>query len=380
MHEDMPLHAMDEHPNVELRLYNPFHNRSDSAVLRELFGAGEFARTNHRMHNKVLVVDGRAAIVGGRNLADEYFGLHPEFNFRDMEVLAVGASVPGVTEHFDRFWNSGWAFPVGQVIAAPADSVDVDALNSRFAPIAAVASIEQLSADFRTVAYAAHTGEGIFFFDQPASDNPAEPDELPDQLAAELTALLEMSREEVVLVSAYLVPTPEFEALLERTEDRGVQIRILTNSLRSNNHLAAHSAYRGYIRRFLEHGVDLHEVRAAAADRGLYMSDPVDEKKLGLHAKLLLIDDDVVFVGSCNLDPRSLKINTEVGYIIRSADLNRALREDLAIDFEPRNAWKVELDGDDVIWIGDGEVQRVSPSGFADPVAGRLVHRVAASR
>ena len=92
------------------------------------------------------------------------------------------------------------------------------------------------------------------------------------------------------------------------------------------------------------------------------MTGAVDEKKLGLHAKLLLIDDDVVFVGSCNLDPRSLKINTEVGYVIRSAELNRALREDLAIDFEPRNAWKVELDGDDVIWVGDGEVQRSAPS------------------
>ena len=109
VHEDLALHAFDDHPNIELRIYNPLRHRYDSIFWRQLFNLGDFARTNHRMHNKLLVVDGRAALVGGRNLADEYFGLHAKMNFRDMEVITMGSSVPGTVRHFDAFWNSGWA-------------------------------------------------------------------------------------------------------------------------------------------------------------------------------------------------------------------------------------------------------------------------------
>jgi putative cardiolipin synthase len=365
MHEDLALHAIDEHPNISFRLYNPFQSRSNSAFWREMFDIGEFSRTNHRMHNKVLVVDGRATLVGGRNLADEYFGLNDGQNFRDMEVITAGASVPQVTRHFDAFWNSGWAFPITDVISEPADAADLTQVRAAMAqssPPAAAPNPAELAAQWQAIARAAFPGRASFFFDEPASRDPAAPDEVPDQLAGILYKLIDDAQSEVILISAYLVPTPELETVVERVEARGVKVRILTNSLGSNNHLSAHAAYRKHLQQLLEHGADLHEVRADAADRHLYIRQPVDDKPLGLHAKLLLIDDDIAFVGSCNLDPRSLKINTEVGLVIESAALNGALREMLAIDFRPGNAWAVRrTDDGELIWIGDGQIQTHDP-------------------
>ena len=365
MHEDLVLLTVDEHPNISFRLYNPMRHRSKSAVWRELFNIGEFARINHRMHNKVLLVDGRAVLVGGRNLADEYFGLHDEMNFRDMEVITEGASVPHVIEHFDAFWNSGWAFPLDYILPEKVDAQDLDNLRVKLAETTPppVPNLAELEAEWREIARQAYLGSAVFYFDQPASHDPAAPDEMPDQLAGELRRLIDGAKSEVILVTAYLVPTAELEAVVERVEGRGVSVRILTNSLMSNNHLAAHAAYKRHLKRLVGHGADLHEVHTRAEDRDLYMQPSVDDKRLGLHAKLLLIDGDIAFIGSCNLDPRSLQINTEVGLIIESVALNRALRERLAVDFEPRNAWAVQLTDDGkFIWVGDDQVLKHQPA------------------
>jgi len=366
MHEGTALHTVDEHPNISFRLYNPFHHRSDSAAWRELFNIGEFSRINHRMHNKEMVVDGRAALIGGRNLADEYFGLHEDMNFRDMEVIAVGASVPQVIENFDLFWNSGWAFPLAEIIPEPDDAPSLEELQAGLAadtPLPVEPDLAELQTQWQAIARVAYTGRADFFFDQPASDDPAASEDAPDQLAYELVRLIDGAESEVIMVSAYLVPSPEWEAIIERAEARGVQVRILTNSLKSNNHLTAHAAYEKHVSRLIEYGAELHEVRVAGEDRALYMRQPVEEKELGLHAKLLLIDDDISFVGSCNLDPRSLKINTEVGLIIDSVELNRALREMLSVDFEPRNAWAVQQnENGKLVWISDDEVLTHQPA------------------
>jgi putative cardiolipin synthase len=359
MHEDLALHAFDDHPNIELRIYNPLRHRSDSVLWRQLFNIGEFARINHRMHNKLLVVDGQAALVGGRNLADEYFGLDETMNFRDMEVITMGSSVPGTVRHFDAFWNSGWAFPLAAIFPEPAEAPSLDEGKQGLAAgISIPAEVDRLKLQtaWQGIAGRAMSGTARFHFDEPASRDPAAPDEAPDQLAAQLQQLIDNARSEVTLVSAYLVPTPEFEQAIRSAEERGVEVRILTNSLKSNNHLAAHAAYWDHIDALVDSGVDLYEVRFRAADRHLYMEDPVDEKQLGLHAKMLLIDDDITFIGSCNLDSRSLVINTEVGLIINSIELNQQMRELLAIDFLPRNAWQVQRGGDGkLVWRGEND-------------------------
>jgi putative cardiolipin synthase len=140
-------------------------------------------------------------------------------------------------------------------------------------------------------------------------------------------------------------------------------VRILTNSIGSNNHLTAHSAYRKHVERLVDMGVDVHEVRDDAKDRELYIESPVEDKSLCLHAKILVFDDDAVFVGSANLDPRSLRINTEMGLLIESPTLNRELRSALEPDFDLRNAWHLQRDEQDrMTWISDDEVITHQPT------------------
>jgi putative cardiolipin synthase len=366
MNEDLALHGLNDHPNISLRLYNPLRHRSNSAFWRQLFNVGDFARINHRMHNKLLVVDGRAALVGGRNLADEYFGGDGELNFRDMEVIAMGASVPGTSKHFDRFWNSGWAFPLNDIIPEPKGANSLSQLRAELAtktPIPPPPNSAALIAAWQAIARIAYAGSAQFFYDLPASEDPASPDDAPDELATELLGLINAANTEVTLISAYLVPTPLLEEAIERAVQRGVSVRILTNSLQSNNHTTAYEAYRDHLDALVDSGANLHEVSITAMDRDLYMQAPVEDKELGLHAKLLLIDDDISFIGSCNLDPRSLKINTEVGLVITSVELNQALREHLAIDFHPRNAWAVRRDPEGkLIWVGETETYASPPN------------------
>jgi cardiolipin synthase C len=376
MHEGLALRSLDAHPSIALRIYNPFRHRPDNVVLRQLFNAGEFSRVNHRMHNKLLVVDGRAAIVGGRNLADEYFGLHAGFNFRDMEVLGFGEHVRAAAGEFDRYWNSRWAFPLDEALRVAAAAVRGDeaagAIRAAAAPAApalaaAPAGVAAEPPDVRAAAWRdaarnAPGGQATMYFDEPATDDPADRREAPVQLAQRLLELLDRARSEIWLVSAYLVPTPELEAALTRAERRGVAVRILTNSLKSNNHLAAYSAYRKHLQSLVEHGADVHEVRIDAADRGRYMLEPLSGKRLGLHAKLVLVDRDVTFVGSANLDPRSLRLNTEMGLVIEGAELNARLRRELADDFLPANAWRLSLGRDGrLAWVGDAGESRTEP-------------------
>ena len=356
-HEDLVLHDVDLHPNIEVRIYNPYHVRPASALARTLVSVGDFSRLNHRLHNKTLVVDGWAASVGGRNLADEYFGLHDEYNFRDMEVLTMGASVATASRHFDAFWNSGWAFPVGQLVQPPENSQGLDGVRDMLRESRGALLIRDegdLERRWREVAESAFPGTALFVADRPPHEDPALAAEAPRQVAGFVVDMLFQARSDVVLVSAYLVPTEELLQAIRELGERDVRVRILTNSLRSNNHLSAHAAYRGYIRDLVEHGAELYELRRDATDRNLYMREPVADKHLGLHAKFMLIDDQRVFVGSSNLDQRSLNLNTEVGLMIDSRELNRRLRDAIAVDFEPRNAWSVGLDSEgELVWTGE---------------------------
>lgn len=315
-------------------------------IVRQLLNLGELKRINHRMHNKILMVDNRAAIVGGRNVADEYFGRHARYNFRDFEILTAGPSVDDISQSFDTYWNSDWSFPVETLFnAQPLPRLD----DSQMSPGRDLHQEPAEDEASRMAAWigAAQTGlsgEVRVVADTPATRNPNDADALPIQLSSTLIDLMEHAEKELVLVSAYLIPTPELESAVERAEKRGVQVRILTNSLRSNNHVAAHSAYRAHLNRLLKHGAEVHETRVFAEDRKRYMDHPVGDKHLGLHAKLMLIDQDLSFVGSANLDPRSLYLNTEMGLVIRSPAFNSHLRDLLAIDFLQRNAWYLILD------------------------------------
>jgi putative cardiolipin synthase len=266
---------------------------------------------------------------------------------------------------FDTYWNSDWSFPL-EMFTEGEDSRRLEEYRAWLQEY----TKRELSEDTATraeswlqAAEQAIEGEMQVFYDTPAANDPAADEELPIQLAREILHLIETAKEELILVSAYLIPTPEFEKAIEQAEDRGVRVRLLTNSLRSNNHVAAHSAYRHHVRRLVIHGAEVHEVRAYAKDRALYMELPLAEKQLGLHAKLLLVDDNRSFIGSANFDPRSLQLNTEMGILITGERFNREVREALEIDFDRRNSWYLQFqESGELVWVGDDTILDEQPA------------------
>jgi putative cardiolipin synthase len=340
-------------------------------VLRQLFNLGEFSRVDRRMHNKVLVVDNSVSIIGGRNLADEYFGYHDKTNFRDMEVLAFGEVSQRISGNFDSYWNSGWAFPLEELTATKT-SFPASPVDWKIGRLTGNLSLEETDIDSRSawhgVAADGLTGGAQLLADKPAEENPSlEP---ATQLADQMLSWIERAERELIAVSAYLIPTPELEQALERATKRGVQVKVLTNSLRSNNHTAAHAAYRHHIARLMELGVQVYELRSRSRGRELYMQSPVEGKSLGLHAKFMLIDNDLSFIGSANLDARSLRLNTEIGLMIESPELNSLLREFIAHDFDRVNAWELQKSADGrMAWVGDDITLYEQPS---DSVLQRL--------
>lgn len=363
---DSDVALLARHAQISYRIYNPATQRKHSQSSKQLANLNDFQRLNHRMHNKVMIVDERAAIVGGRNLADEYFGYHQQHNFRDMEVLTGGALVGRIGEEFDRYWNNDWSIPASHIIEAPGG--DSELLRDDLAAGALAFPTEDAATQvsrWSTMVRHAHSGEAELLYDTPPEDL-SLPENQASQLAQQLLAKLATVEREIIIVSAYYIPTPELEARVSSMEQRGVQVRLLTNSLNTNNHTTAHSAYQKHRKAMLKAGADLHETRADAQDRSLYMQAPVDARILGLHAKTLVLDDDQVFIGSTNLDPRSLRINTEVGLWIHSPGLNHDLRQQLSIDLLPANAWHLALAEDgNIVWqSGQQTLTRQPASSF----------------
>jgi putative cardiolipin synthase len=195
--EDDILLELAHHPNIEYRIYNPYKRRSDNVAARQALNLAEFHRLDHRMHNKAMIIDNRVAIVGGRNVADEYFGLHAVANFRDMEVMVGGPIVLEISGEFDSYWNDRWAVPIESHLHAE------------------LGDAERLAA-WRELVAKAVDGKATLFADDPPEENPAEESEAPVQVANALMAMIDAANEEVLIVSAYLIPTPALEGAVER--------------------------------------------------------------------------------------------------------------------------------------------------------------------
>jgi putative cardiolipin synthase len=364
--EDRLLLALEAHPNIEYRVFNPFKRRSDGLVTRQLLNLGEFERLDHRMHNKALVADNRIAIVGGRNLADEYFGLHEAANFRDLELLVGGPIVREISAAFDAYWNDRWSFPIEALSHLEPSYADLDEATEIKDPDIRIhnePTPDLLQRRWEAQLRNALPGKPTLFVDEPPAERPDAAADQPVQLANELVALFDGATEEILILSAYLIPSPDLEATIERAVRRGVEVRILTNSISSNNHLAAHSAYRNHIQQLLAGGAELHEVRVDARDRYVHMFPPADRKSLALHAKALVFDHDKVFIGSANLDPRSLRINTEMGLLVESEALNARVRTAFEPDFAEANAWHLKIgERGQVVWVSEGVVLTSQPA------------------
>jgi len=369
---DEPLVAMDAHPNIEVRIYNPNANRSGLAKWLSLIG--DFGRLNQRMHNKSFVVDGSAAIVGGRNIGDEYFDLGEEFNVRDRDLLAVGPVVGEISQGFDAYWNSQRSYPVDTIASDSPDPSEIQAMQSDLLtyvknhadpdyplPTDRSTSLSILETWRSKLIWAAATA----LFDQVRAPE-ATDSEKRKQLAQVLTNMAQQTESEVLIESAYLILGDEGTKLLEELTGRGVRVRALTNSLASNDLTTNHAGYARRRQQMLENGIDLYEFRpdAASCEHLIDESSRCEEGSIfGLHAKSMVFDQTTVFVGSFNLNLRSVYLNSEIGLLVYSPELASRIAADIKENMRLENSWRVVLDDTgNPLWIGRENGELVSYS------------------
>lgn len=365
--EDSVVLALADHPNIHVRIYNPFAIRSTSMTERYVENLNDFSRTNHRMHNKLLIADSTVAIIGGRNIADEYFGFGQDRNFRDFDLVTAGAIVPDLADGFDVFWNSGWAFPIPEIDHKYASDTDLIRLKEDLRTKASVLDNWQNTNQTHNKSWqknwAEHarmmiSGQATLLLDKPHFE-----DKLPTNVSDELLQTYRASEEEIIAISAYLIMTDELLNSTQLITNKGVEVSFLTNSLASTNHVAAHSAYRHHRKAILKTGAEVFTYRPDAATRTEHEAPGFTAEQFSLHGKVVIIDSDKIFVGTLNLDPRSMFLNTEMGLLIDSPELNAAVRDAFLPDFSPHNSWQLELnDNDQLLWVSSDEVLTQQPA------------------
>ncbi len=341
--DDDYLSFLNVHPNVEVRIFNPISRKG----LYAFNYIGHFNLANRRMHNKSLTIDNQVAIVGGRNIAVEYFQLETSGEFIDFDMLVAGPIVRDVSDSFDTYWNNELAIPMELLDIAPdgetiqqdwsaveeamekvGDSIYADAVDSALIRQLSAGELDPFMANARLIV------------DDPQKLR-AEISRDHQIVGTEIAKVLSNAKQEIILSTPYFIPGKRGIEFLRQIRAKGVRIVLVTNSLASNNHTSVHSAYSSYRRDLLEMGVELWEARADATQ---------SKKPLTLHTKGILIDRKQVFVGSLNLDPRSIDINTEMGILIESADLVSKMTDGI-LAFIPKIAYRLKMtDGRRIRW------------------------------
>ena len=359
---DPELAALDNHPNIEVRLFNPFLVRE----ARWLAFLTRFERANRRMHNKVLIADNTALISGGRNIGDSYFGATDGFLFSDLDILAVGAVVDDASRAFDDYWQSRSSYAAEQILPAAEDGVlerldrkaDALSLSPQTQAIQVAVRRNRVVGDLIRGDLELIWAPTALVVDPPSKGlGPVPLDEL---LTIDLRERLGVPRQSVDIISSFFVPTPTLTTALTTLAQRGVRIRVLTNSLDATDMPPAHAGYARYRKPLLEAGVTLYEMRRLA-DRPPRPTGagPFGSPATTLHAKAVVIDERRVFIGSYNVDPRSVLFNTELGFVIDSPELAAAISDTFETHV-PQSAYRLELENGEIVWIEQrgGDVRR----------------------
>lgn len=368
---DFGLKLLSSHPQVEIRVFNPYRVRA--RWMRPVELALRFRRLQRRMHNKIFVVDGVTGIFGGRNIGDTYFDEGDTSNFADFDVFVAGQLIGEACASFEQYWNHPLAVPVESLTSA---EVSVSALAAGRRDLGrrleAAGDIEERydRARARLTEVIEDPDERLtwaraeFVADSPDKLDPDQPSSSP--VLDRLVALWDGAESEVLIESAYFVPRRRGARFIMEQARQGVRTRLLTNSLAANDVTPVHVGYAKYRRRLLKAGIELYEFQRAAvpgndelpiAGRG--------RSDASLHAKVAVFDRKVTWVGSFNLDPRSAELNTELAIIIHSEELSRQAAGLIERDLAPDRSWKLRLEprgtgGREMVWYGarDGQVVR----------------------
>jgi putative cardiolipin synthase len=361
---DAALARVARHPLIDVRVFNAWRERGLGG--RVLESVARFERLNRRMHNKQMVVDNRVAVIGGRNIGDEYFGLNTEFNFLDLDVMGVGPVAREASAVFDRYWNSDWVRALPRLDAdapaqppSPAAQEALAALEGDARGRLVLAGRRSWQAEIDGLRASLHAGRSRVHTDSPGNDA-GRSNHMPEAFRA----LLLSARREVLITNAYVIPDAAFIDDLRTLAARGVTVRLLTNSLASHDVPAVNSHYEPWRRALLRAGVQLHELRPdAALAHELVNTPPVQGRFVGLHTKAMVIDRRHSFIGSMNLDPRSEVLNAEMGVLIDSPSLAGVLATSMDEQVRGAHSWRVELDAQDrLLWRSDAGVLDRQPA------------------
>ncbi|WP_263146020.1 phospholipase D family protein [Pseudomonas sp. RIT-PI-AD] len=363
---DYEIGVLAAHPNIQIRLFNPMHLGRSTGLTRNLGRLLDLPQQHRRMHNKLWLADSSVAIVGGRNLGDEYFDAEPSLNFTDIDLLGVGPVARELGQSFDQYWNSALSKPVQDFLWSLPAPRDLAHARKTLDRAIEKASRERHALAAPLLAYRSQPrlqgwlDELIWAPSQSLWDAPSkvlargEPDPsllLATQLAPELARV----NQELILLSAYFVPAEEGLGYLLSRADAGVDVRLLTNSLEATDVPPVHGGYAPTRRVLLEHGVRLFELRRQPGDPGKAAYSLSGASNSSLHSKAVIFDRSRVFVGSFNFDPRSVLWNTEVGVVVDSEELAGKVRELALQGMAPTLSYEVKLqrlDGEErLVWV-----------------------------
>jgi cardiolipin synthase C len=352
---DSWITRLDAHPNIDLRVFNPFRGTRTfpALALWDLFESGRLTR---RMHNKLFVADNAVAIMGGRNIGDEYFAARADRNFEDLDVLVMGPAVQELSKSFNEFWTNEWAYPVGDWESDRRRAKDIQKARQ---------TVEsRRSADAESYFGEALSQPGVLsrlldgglqpdwvparvVYDQPMKINGGTGENSGIKVVPRVWSLVEGVTNEVIVISPYFVPGDEGVELFRKLRQRGVRVRILTNSLGSTDAAAAQAGYARYRKTLLRMGIELYELRPSAMSRPLdrrWFRRHATRPQSSLHAKAFVLDRTTVLVGSMNLDQRAHYLNTELGLIIDSPKVAEKVAAMFEESTQPPHSYRMAME------------------------------------
>jgi putative cardiolipin synthase len=373
--EDRTLLLLSAHPNVQVRIYNPKLAVGASLWDKIKNSATSFRAVNQRMHDKTAIFDGVAGITGGRNMADEYFDFNHHYNFRDRDILLLGSAVKDMSENFEEFWDSEYAVPVEQILADEAQDIGAADVQEYAAELHAYAddpanftrkirqAINSMPRFFPSLMQAIIWDDVQFISDVPGKNDGTSGLGGGGESTNRLIKAVRAAKQSVLIQSPYLILPDGGIELFEELTKSGVRIRVSTNSLASTDNIPAFAGYASQRSDLLEAGVELYEFRPNPAIKTelikryprIAETNPV----FALHAKSMVIDDETIFIGTFNLDPRSANLNTEVGVLINNIELARQLTASIERDIRHENSWQTTAQSNPDVVVGTGKRIRV---------------------
>jgi putative cardiolipin synthase len=373
--EDRTLLLLAAHPNVQIRIYNPKFVVGVGAWDKLKNTVTQFRGVNQRMHDKTAIFDGVAGITGGRNMAAEYFDFNHEFNFRDRDVLLLGSAVRDMQNHFNEFWESEFAIPVAKIFEDEGAEISSEDVARRSAELHAYAddpanfepeiheAIDATPQHFPALMQAMVWNDVQFISDVPGKNDGKSGLRGGGRSTNQLIDAVKAAKKSVLIQSPYLILPEGGIELFAQLVKQGVKIRISTNSLASTDNIPAFAGYSSQRSDLLDAGVEIYEFNPNPAIRDQLIERYPRLAEYGpifsLHAKSMVIDDETIFIGTFNLDPRSTNLNTEVGVLIDNKELAHQLSASIERDIRPENSWHTTADFNPDAQVGIGKRSQV---------------------